>query len=204
MLHLSFLKQFTRLAIGSAKVQPLNSKNICTTAVLPFKISDQLWAEPMKKKKKMDPAIVKAREERRRKKIEKQIRRLEKNAKQLKPIDELEPPLHVLDNLNTRKRIPVVLSPAEVEARALLNKEWCRYKRQEYMANVAQVDRIMRAQKRALDQLYEVSEDLYNEAIMPDLQLIPYSIVGPYATPPIKNYDSPDGEYIDVSKKWGN
>lgn len=47
----------------------------------------------------MDPAIIKAREERRRKKLEKQIRRLEKNAKQLKPIDELEPPLHVIDNL---------------------------------------------------------------------------------------------------------
>lgn len=53
----------------------------------------------MKKKKKIDPAIVKAREERRRKKIEKQIRRLEKNARQLKPIEEIEPPLHVLDQL---------------------------------------------------------------------------------------------------------
>lgn len=52
----------------------------------------------MKKKKKVDPAIVKAREERRRKKLEKQIRRLEKNARQLKPIDELEVPLELLDN----------------------------------------------------------------------------------------------------------
>lgn len=53
----------------------------------------------MKKKKKVDPQIVKAREERRRKKIEKQIRRLEKNARQLKPIDELEVPLTLIDQM---------------------------------------------------------------------------------------------------------
>lgn len=53
----------------------------------------------MKKKKKVDPQIVKAREDRRRKRIEKQIRRLEKNARQLKPIDELEVPLDVIDQI---------------------------------------------------------------------------------------------------------
>lgn len=45
----------------------------------------------------MDPAVVKAREDRRRKKLEKQIRRLEKNARQLKPIDDLETPLELID-----------------------------------------------------------------------------------------------------------
>lgn len=58
------------------------------------------------------------------------------------------------------------LTTKEVEARALLQKDWTRYKREEYMANVAQLDRIMSAQRRALDKLYEESEDLYNEAIM--------------------------------------
>jgi large subunit ribosomal protein L40 len=56
-----------------------------------------LFAEPLKKKKKLDPAIIKGREDRRRKKLEKQIRRLEKNARQLKPIDELEVPLNLID-----------------------------------------------------------------------------------------------------------
>lgn len=53
-----------------------------------------------------------------------------------------------------------------IEARALLQKDWTRYKREEYMANVEQIDRIMAAQRRALDKLLEESEDLYNEAIM--------------------------------------
>lgn len=65
-------------------------------------MTNQLYyfsAEPLKKKKKIDPAIIKAREERRRKKIEKQIRRLQKNARQLKPIEEMEIPLNLLDQI---------------------------------------------------------------------------------------------------------
>lgn len=55
-----------------------------------------LCGEPIKKKKRMDPMIIKAREDRRKRKIEKQIRRLEKNARQLKPIDENELPLQLV------------------------------------------------------------------------------------------------------------
>lgn len=40
----------------------------------------------------MDPAIIRAREERRKKKLAKQIRRLEKNARQMKPLEECEIP----------------------------------------------------------------------------------------------------------------
>jgi large subunit ribosomal protein L40 len=51
----------------------------------------------LKKKKKIDPAVIKQREERKKKKIEKAIKKLEKNARQLKPIDELEVPLSLID-----------------------------------------------------------------------------------------------------------
>ena len=53
-------------------------------------------AEPMKKKKKMDPAIIKAREEKKKKRIEKSIKKLEKNTKQLKPLEEIEIPLALI------------------------------------------------------------------------------------------------------------
>lgn len=55
-------------------------------------------AEPLKKKKRLDPAVIKAREERKRRKLEKQIRRLQKTERQLKPIDEMEVPVEILDN----------------------------------------------------------------------------------------------------------
>lgn len=59
-------------------------------------------AEPLKKKKRVDPAIIKAREDKRKRRLEKQIRRLEKNARQTKPMDECEVPL-VLVNANDLK-----------------------------------------------------------------------------------------------------
>lgn len=52
----------------------------------------------MKRKRKIDPAVLKAREDRKKKKIEKQIRKLEKNARQLKPLDECEIPLAIINN----------------------------------------------------------------------------------------------------------
>lgn len=45
----------------------------------------------------MDPAILRAREEKRKKKIEKQIRKLEKNSRQLKPLGECEIPSVLLN-----------------------------------------------------------------------------------------------------------
>lgn len=68
-----------------------------TSNQLNFHYTPVLYAEPLKKKKKIDPAVTKAREDRKRKKLEKQIRRLEKNARQLKPIEELEIPLGLID-----------------------------------------------------------------------------------------------------------
>lgn len=46
-------------------------------------------AEPMKKKKRMDPGLLMAREQRSKRRLEKAIRRLEKAARKLKPIDEI-------------------------------------------------------------------------------------------------------------------
>lgn len=55
-------------------------------------VTPALCAEPTKKKKRIDPQIIRAREDRRKRKLEKQIRRLKKNARQLKPIEEAEIP----------------------------------------------------------------------------------------------------------------
>lgn len=54
-------------------------------------------AEPLRKKKKMDPALIRLREDRKKRRIEKRIRRLEKLSKQLKPISENEIPLKLID-----------------------------------------------------------------------------------------------------------
>lgn len=43
---------------------------------------------------------------------------------------------------------------------------------------------------------------IYNNYFQLDALLLPYTAEGPLHTPPIENYDVPDGDYQDVSKKW--
>lgn len=155
----------------------------------------------MKKKKKIDPAVIKQREDRKRKKLEKQIRRLEKNARQLKPIDELEIPLALIDEQKIRTR-PKNLTLEILENRVFLEKKWATYKMKEKLADLQVIDRLLHAQEKALSELRFESEELYQEAIQPDIQLVPFHAVGPVSTPAIEKYESPDGEYIDVSKKY--
>lgn len=64
------------------------------------------------------------------------------------------------------------------------------------------IDSIMRSQQKALDELRMESEELYQEAIKPDMHLLPFNSAGPVSTPPIDNYESPDGEYINITKKF--
>lgn len=88
------------------------------------------------------------------------------------------------------------------EQRAMLIKEWSKYRNEQKMADLQQLDQLYLSQTKALNELRAESEDLYQEAIQPDLSFIPFYAKAPVATPPMDKYDSPDGEYIDISKKW--
>lgn len=58
------------------------------------------------------------------------------------------------------------------------------------------------AAEMALQALREESEDLYQEAIQPDVFALPHSWKGPMHTPPIEGYEAPDGEYTDTTKDF--
>ncbi|XP_055381067.1 39S ribosomal protein L40, mitochondrial [Condylostylus longicornis] len=193
------LSLLTRL---NSMVIAKNVRHICTTNYNFLQVTSVLMAEPLKKKKKLDPMIIKQREERKKKKLEKQIRRLERNARQLKPVDELEVPLELLDEKKMRARIINPITEEEKDRRILLEKKWARYKLETRVSDFKFIDSLHEMQEFALEELRKESEELYQEAIKPDLSLVPFSFTGPVATPPIDNYDSPDGEYIDVTKKW--
>ncbi|XP_064554726.1 large ribosomal subunit protein mL40 [Drosophila montana] len=188
---MSLLGAISRLSLQSSS---LAARCLHTTPVL--------CAEPLKKKKKLDPQIIKQREDRKKKKIEKQIRRLERNARQLKPVEELEVPLDLIDDKAKRERKLTPLGSAEVEQRALLKKHWAHYKHDEKVADFQIIDRLLQSQNKALEELRRESEELYQAAIEVDAKLLPVTVKGPVATPPIKNYVSPDGDYIHQSMKW--
>ncbi|XP_073973276.1 mitochondrial ribosomal protein L40 [Rhodnius prolixus] len=165
-----------------------------------FQFTDVLCAEPLKKKKRLDPAIIKQREERRRKRLEKQIRRLERNVQQLKPISECEIPLEIINSADLYSR-NLVESGID-DSRMLSVKEWARIKTKQCNNDAAMIYRILDSQQNALDNLMRISEKLYKSAIKVDNGALPWNCKGPVETPPIQEYESPDGEYIDISRKW--
>ena len=196
---LNVVNTFARLSACSVT----GPRNITTCAYpLYFQATNILLGEPLKKKKRLDPNIVRAREERKKKKLEKQIRRMEKNSKQLKPLFEVEisPELSSREKELSRQVMP--LSTEETERRALLEKEWNRYKQEQWINNVRVIESIVLSQEKALKELRAASEQLYKKAVEFDDSILPYNTIGPVHTPPINNYDSPDGEYIDITLKY--
>lgn len=150
----------------------------------------------------MDPAIVKVREERKRRKLWKECRRLMKHQKQLKPVDEITIPYAIVDNKEKYLREKPLLSAEVLDQRADLLREWTSYKNNRAIVDFNMIDRIYRAQCKALKELQIASPRLYEEAVKINENLLPITINGPTFTPPIKNYGSPDGEYVDITKKW--
>ncbi|XP_045623089.2 large ribosomal subunit protein mL40 [Procambarus clarkii] len=181
-----------------------NGERYISTAAAPlyFRLTQVVGAEPLKKKKKLDPQILRQREERKKKKIEKAIRRLEKNAGQLKPLDELEVPRTILQEMEIRKRPAGPITEKIEEERVLLSKKWANYKYQQHLTEVTMIERITSSRDRALEELRLESEDLWFEAIQLDQTLLPFKVKGPVQTPPVKDYNAPDGDYFDKTTKW--
>jgi len=160
------------------------------------------YAEPLKKKKKLDPQVIKAREERKKRKLEKLIRRMEKHASQLKPLQELEVPIAITDHFKERERRGIVIPEEEEESRWLLHKQWGRYMFQVNSKEIWMIDRIVASQRRALEELRLESEELYEAALKVDFAYIPCELKGPVETPPIKGFVAAEGDFTNISKKW--
>lgn len=90
-----------------------------------------------------------------------------------------------------RKRPIIQLSEDQKEYRALLQKEWTRYKWSQNVQLNQMCRNILHSQTKALAELRLESEELYQAAIQPDETLLPITIKGPAHTPPIKNYVTP-------------
>uniref|UniRef100_A0A1A7Z590 Large ribosomal subunit protein mL40 n=1 Tax=Iconisemion striatum TaxID=60296 RepID=A0A1A7Z590_9TELE len=163
--------------------------------VVTLKTSAPLRAEP-KKKKKVDPR----REQMVRERLKKKLKKMEKVPPELIPIEDFITSTKCLDE--TRTRPAPRLSFEESESRALLLKEWSRYKQKQNMAEVDAVQLALEAQREALEELKLESEELYQAALKPDLLLFPYTHEGPVYTPPIAKYDAPDGKCNDITKVY--
>ncbi|EHB18372.1 39S ribosomal protein L40, mitochondrial [Heterocephalus glaber] len=153
-------------------------------------------AEPPRKKKKVDPKRDQAVRDR----LKKRIRKLEKASQELIPIEDFITPLKFLDK--SRQRPQVELPFEENEQRALLLKKWALYKQQEHEMERDAIRAMLEAQQKALQELKLESPELYTEAIKRDPRLFPFEKEGPHYTPPVPDYQPPEGRYNDTTKVY--
>lgn len=154
-----------------------------------------LRAEP-KKKKKVDPK----RELVMRERLKKKVKKLEKVPPELIPIEDFITSAKCMDE--TRTRSAPVISFEESERRALLLKEWSRYKQEQHEAEKQAIESALKAQGEALEELRLSSQELYLAALKPDFSLFPFTHKGPAYTPPKPKYEAPEGKYNDITKVY--
>lgn len=73
---------------------------------------------------------------------------------------------------------------------------------QENLNDFKILDKLVAAQTKALNELRFESEELYQQAIQPDMGMIPFVAKGPVRTPPNKDYAFVDGDYNNVTKVY--
>ncbi|NXJ35923.1 RM40 protein, partial [Ciconia maguari] len=164
-------------------------------SLLALRASLPTRAQP-KKKKKVDLKREQAQKDR----MKKKIKKLEKLAPEMIPIEDFIPPVKYSDNNRVRSLPP--LSFEETERRVLLMKKWCVFKQKQDKAEKKAVQTLVEAQQEALKELRLESEELYQAAIRRDEGLFPFERDGPNYTPPLPGYDPPEGKCIDITKVY--
>ncbi|KAI2803185.1 39S ribosomal protein L40, mitochondrial [Blomia tropicalis] len=164
-------------------------------------ITAPAFAEPLRKKKIINPLTTKKQYERKLRRLEREISKLESIEPKLKPILELHLQPFVKKDIEARKR-----NETDQTNHKLLNaylKIWSIYKTLETETELSQIRCAARAQERALSLLKRDYPQLYLEAIQIDPNLIPYTVTNiKKDTPPVESYNCPDGKEYDTTKQW--
>ncbi|VDN57217.1 unnamed protein product [Dracunculus medinensis] len=160
----------------------------------------------LKKQSKIDPEQAKLRELRMRRKLEKEIRQLKLHSKKPKPIMELTIDIKSAKNIDERYRPKSVLfkiSDDEMEKRYIALRDYSFSRAALMRLDEKWIRQSIEKQEKALKELKLLSLDLYEAAIQPDHSIDDGIILnGPTLTPPLTNYEPPDGDYIDITKEW--
>uniref|UniRef100_A0A7E4ZXX5 Large ribosomal subunit protein mL40 n=1 Tax=Panagrellus redivivus TaxID=6233 RepID=A0A7E4ZXX5_PANRE len=156
----------------------------------------------MKRQKKVDPEVAKVREARKRKKLEREIRQMQKHSKKPKPVEELAIDVASAKNLHERLRTLPTISEEKADERAFTLKAYTKFCHEQRLADERWLRRALKAQDSALNELKRIAPELYEAAVEPDTGLLPLKMQGPSVTPPLKEYQSPDGDYVDTTRTW--
>merc|ERR1719210_1486792 len=168
-----------------------------TAPRLDMRVTGLLGSAMTQKKRRIDPGQEKAKEDRRRKRLTKALKKMDKKERQPKPLSECEVPLALQKEAIIRKR-EVTIGEEESEARIAQMKDWQRYTIKRHSNELWHLDKVLKAQNKALEELRAENESLYEAAIQFDPNLLGTELKGPCASPPVPGYLQ-DGEYKDTT-----
>lgn len=170
----------------------------------PFSTTNVLNAEPPRKKRRLDPLVLRTRVERKLKKCEREIAKLESAPKQPIPILEYQLTNSEIRDLKARPGRTLEDVGLDMGSVRAAQKLWNFYRLEQSRMEWRSIKRIEQAQTRALDTLRHLDQGLYDRTVAVDeLSLIPYtSSHMRRETAPNANYQCPDGNTKDVSKEW--
>lgn len=162
------------------------------------------YAEPLRKKKIINPLTTKKQFERKVRRLEREINRLQAVPLKLKPILEQQLPPHVVRELDQRQRSITAEERTKLHRMIIyLNKIWSIYKGLETREEMRRIKSVVDAQQKAMDILERDYPDLYKKAIEIDPNLIPYQVMNVKKhTAPNPSYQCPDGREQDTTKEW--
>lgn len=181
------------------------AKSTPTSAARAFSTTTTLFAEPPRKRRRVDPVVLKVRVERKIVKTEKEIQRIESEPREPIPILEYQLNKTEIRDLQARpaRKIEDVDGLNESTIRAA-QRLWGFYRHAQTRMEQKSIRQVELSQTRALETLKNLDEALYNRTISVDEDtLIPYkSNHIRKETAPNSNYTRPDGYIKDVSKEW--
>ncbi|XP_023338053.1 39S ribosomal protein L40, mitochondrial [Eurytemora carolleeae] len=199
----SLISSVSRLSLCSRTYQrslQLPVSAFHTSTINNFKLTDVWSGGVTKKKRRTDPGSTKVKDDRRRKRLAKALRKMEKKERQPKPVIELEVPQVLFSESKLRTRNLQV--PEDIrEERHYFFKDWALYAQNRHRNEIYELDTKILAQQEALDQLRMESLDLYLAACQFDPDLIPFTARGPTLSPPIKDYIQ-DGDFKDITREY--
>lgn len=171
-------------------------RNICTSNILN--------AEPPKKKRRLDPAVLKTRVERKIKKHEREIARLESEPRQPIPILEYQLNNSEIRDLKSRPGRSLEDAGIDLATFKAARRLWTFYRCEQSRIEWRSIQKIEKAQTHALETLKELDEDLYKRTVaIDDYTLIPHiSSHIRKETPANPKYTPPDGYIKNVTKEW--
>lgn len=207
---LFWLYQRIRNAIKSSYMMLRKLFNpICLIETNRFQIrhistTSTLFAEPPRKKRRLDPAILKIRVERKIRKAEREIMQIESQPRQPIPILEYQPNSSTIRSLLSRpSRLHEEHKVTKSEIKGA-EKLWSIYRLEQSKMERRSINQVEAAQNYALETLKQIDENLYNKTVaLDELSLIPYTSSHiRRETGPNPDYKPPDGSIRNTSKEW--